>query len=114
MRVVRRAMRKGLHQRHFRQGHDALRDFHRQLRGFLQRSAFGQRIRADQLGLVVRGDPVAPHQMIEPEGREKRQHADHHDGAAVRQRPVEHFQIKLINGMQESFGMDFPLAATQL
>src|SRR5207244_11288037 len=38
MRVVRRAMRKGLHQRHFRQGHDALRDFHRQLRGFLQRS----------------------------------------------------------------------------
>ena len=112
MRMVGRTMRKRLHKRYLRKRLDAFRDFRCQLCGFLQRAAFGQRVGADQLSLVIRGNPVASHQMVEAEGREERQPANHQDGATMGQRPMQGLEIELFDGMQESFGMGLLLAAT--
>ena len=100
-------VREGLDQRHFGKRKDAFRHFRRQLRGFLQRRTFRKSVGADQLVLIIRGDPIASHQMIKAKRGSKRKHADHEDSAAMGQRPAQGFQINCVHGMQKSHGVCF-------
>ena len=58
MRVIGGAVREGLHEGDFGKRDDALRYFRRALGGDGKCRAFGEREGADQLGLIVGGNPV--------------------------------------------------------
>ena len=86
--VIGRPVRIRLDQGHLRQGNDALGHLLRQLGGFVERGAFGKRVGTDQFGLVVGGNPVASHQMIETECGKKSRHTNQDNHAPVRQGPI--------------------------
>ena len=112
--VIRRSVRERLDERHLRQGHHTLGNFLCAVGGFLERSAFGERIGTDQFGLVIGGNPIASHQVIETKRGKKRRHANQYDYAPMRQRPAQHPQIDHFHRMQNSLGVGFPFASAQL
>src|SRR5712691_8895731 len=74
VRVIGRPMRERLHKRNFRKRDNAGGLISRRNRGLLQRGSLRKREGAEQLRLIVRRNPIAAHQLVEPKGRKKRDH----------------------------------------
>src|SRR6266851_5296123 len=114
MRVICRSVSEGLHESNFGKCCHAFGNVLRDLRRFRKSRALGKRVGTDEFRLVISGNPVASHQMIETKCRKKRHHANQNDHAPVRERPVQHSQIEQFDGVQETLGVHFLFAFAQL